>query len=52
MIVEFGAFALILALVLSLAQTGLSAAGRMRRSMLLTGAGEGAALARFGVLAL
>ncbi len=51
MIVEFGAFALILALVLSLAQTGLSAAGRVRRSVLLAGAGEGAALASFGVLA-
>ncbi|MFM8821300.1 MAG: heme lyase CcmF/NrfE family subunit [Phenylobacterium sp.] len=52
MIVEFGAFALILALVLSLAQAGLSIAGRTRRSLLLAGAGEGAALATFGALAL
>jgi cytochrome c-type biogenesis protein CcmF len=52
MIVEFGAFAMILALVLSVAQVGLSAVGRLRRSALLAGAGEGAALAGFGVLTL
>ena len=52
MIVEFGAFALVLALVLSAAQVGLSAVGRRRRSALLAGAGEGAALAGFGALAL
>ncbi|MGZ9099332.1 MAG: hypothetical protein ACXW3O_06485, partial [Brevundimonas sp.] len=32
MIVELGAFALILALALSALQTGLAAAGRLRRS--------------------
>ena len=52
MIVEFGAFALILALVLSAAQAGLSVAGRIRRSALIAGAGEGAALAGFGALAV
>jgi len=52
MITEFGAFALILALVLSLAQVLLSVLGRYRRSGLLAGAGEGAALAAFGALAL
>ena len=52
MITEFGAFALILALVLSLAQVLLSGIGRYRRSGLLVGAGEGAALAAFGALAL
>jgi cytochrome c-type biogenesis protein CcmF len=52
MIAELGAFALMLALALSLAQTALSAAGRMRGSPLLQGAGEGAALGSFiGVLA-
>jgi cytochrome c-type biogenesis protein CcmF len=45
MIVELGAFALILALVLSLAQTALSAAGARRP--LLAGAGEGAATGAF-----
>ena len=45
MIVEFGAFALILALMLSALQTGLSAVGRMRRSPLLAGGAEGAAVA-------
>ncbi|WP_339914817.1 heme lyase CcmF/NrfE family subunit [uncultured Brevundimonas sp.] len=45
MIVEFGAFALILAMTLSALQMGLSAAGRLRRSPVLTGAGQGAALA-------
>tara|TARA_R110002012_G_scaffold104009_1_gene244149 strand:- start:14549 stop:16540 length:1992 start_codon:yes stop_codon:yes gene_type:complete len=44
-IVEFGAFALILAMTLSALQMGLSAAGRLRRSPVLTGAGQGAALA-------
>jgi cytochrome c-type biogenesis protein CcmF len=46
-IAELGAFSLILALVLSLAQTGLAAAGRITRSPALRGAGEGAALAAF-----
>ncbi len=45
MIVEFGAFALILALALSALQTGLSTAGRWRRSPLLAGGAEGAAIA-------
>ena len=57
MSVEFGAFALILAMALSALQTGLSVAGRLRRSPVLTGAAQGAALAAalavviaFGVL--
>jgi cytochrome c-type biogenesis protein CcmF len=45
MIVEFGAFALILALLLSALQTGLATAGRWRRSPLLSGGAEGAAIA-------
>ncbi|MDI1282601.1 heme lyase CcmF/NrfE family subunit [Brevundimonas sp.] len=45
MIVEFGAFALILAMSLSALQLGLSAAGRIRRSPVLASAGQGAALA-------
>ncbi len=52
MIAEIGAFALILALALSIAQVGLSVAGRMRRSAALAGAGEGAALAAFGAVAV
>ena len=52
MIVELGAFALILALVLSVLQTGMAAAGRLRRSPVLAGAAEGAALACAGVVAL
>lgn len=47
MTAEFGAFALVLALCLSVAQAGLSAVGRARRSAILAGAGEGAALAAF-----
>ena len=47
MIVEIGAFALMLALALSVAQVGLSVAGRIRRSGSLAAAGEGAALAAF-----
>lgn len=45
MIIEFGAFALVLAFALALLQMGLSVAGRLRSSPVLTGAGEGAALA-------
>ncbi|WP_340645563.1 hypothetical protein, partial [Phenylobacterium sp.] len=41
MITETGAFALILALVLSVAQVGFSVAGRWRRSSVLAGAGAG-----------
>lgn len=47
MITELGAFALVLALTLSLAQTGLSAVGGARRSVVLAGAGRGAAVAVF-----
>ncbi len=47
MIAEFGSFALILAFALSLAQAGLSAAGRWRLSPTLSGAGEGAAAGVF-----
>jgi cytochrome c-type biogenesis protein CcmF len=49
---EIGAFALILALTLSAAQAALSAAGRLRRSALLAGAGEGAAISAFAAVAL
>jgi cytochrome c-type biogenesis protein CcmF len=44
MIAELGEFALILALALSLAQTGLSAMAAARGSRTLQGAGEGAAI--------
>jgi len=47
MIAEFGSFALILALACAIAQAGLSAAGRIRRSTVLASAGEGAAVASF-----
>ena len=50
MIDELGAFALVLGLVLSLAQVGLSITGRMRRDATLAGAGEGAAIAAFACL--
>ena len=52
MIAEAGAFALILALALSIAQVVLSAAGRVRRSAPLAGAGEGAALGAFLAVAI
>ncbi len=52
MIAELGAFALALALAFALAQLVLSAAGRIRRSTVLAAAGEGAALAVFGAVAL
>ncbi|WP_397399854.1 heme lyase CcmF/NrfE family subunit [Phenylobacterium sp.] len=52
MIAEAGSFALILALALSILQVVLSAAGRMRRSPALAGAGEGAALAAFVAVAI
>jgi len=52
MTAEVGAFALILALALSIAQVGLSVAGRIRRSTTLAGAGEGAALAAFLAVAM
>jgi cytochrome c-type biogenesis protein CcmF len=44
-IVELGAFALILALALAALQTAMATAGRLRRSPVLAGAAEGAALA-------
>jgi cytochrome c-type biogenesis protein CcmF len=51
-IVELGAFALILALALSGLQTGLAVTGRLRRSPVLAGAAEGAALAAAAAVAL
>jgi len=47
MIAELGAFSLILALVFSLAQAGLSVAGRITRAQAFRRAGEGASLAAF-----
>jgi cytochrome c-type biogenesis protein CcmF len=52
MIAELGAFALVLALVFSVAQTGLSGLARLRRSTVLAAAGEGAALAAFAGVAI
>ncbi|MBP8247317.1 MAG: heme lyase CcmF/NrfE family subunit [Phenylobacterium sp.] len=52
MIAETGAFALILALVLSLTQVALSVVGRWRRSSVLAGAGGGAGLAAFACVAV
>lgn len=52
MIAELGAFALMLALTLSLAQLCLSAAGRVRLSPALQGAGEGAGIGAFLATAL
>ncbi|QYF86172.1 heme lyase CcmF/NrfE family subunit [Brevundimonas sp. PAMC22021] len=52
MIVELGAFALALSLMLSVLQAGLAAAGRARRSPVLSGAGEGASLAAFLAVAV
>ncbi|MBA4792168.1 MAG: heme lyase CcmF/NrfE family subunit [Phenylobacterium sp.] len=51
MIVETGAFALVLALILSALQMGVSAAARVRRSPLLAAVGEGAALGAFACIA-
>lgn len=47
MTAELGVFALALALCMSLAQTALSVAGRLRGSASLRGAGEGAAVGAF-----
>ena len=52
MIAELGSFCLMLALALSLAQVGLSAAGRVRRSPALQGAGEGAGIGAFLMVAI
>jgi cytochrome c-type biogenesis protein CcmF len=51
-IAELGAFALILAFALSLLQTGMAVAGRWRRSPVLTGAAEGAAVAAAAAVAV
>ena len=52
MIAELGAFCLMLALALSLAQCGLSAFAAGRRSQSLGGAGEGAAVGAFIAIAI
>ncbi len=52
MIVETGAFALLLAFVLAVLQAILAAAGRLRRSPVLAGAANGAAIASAGVIAV
>jgi cytochrome c-type biogenesis protein CcmF len=52
MTAETGAFALVLALALSLFQVGLSALGRVRRNAALRGAGEGCAAAAFIAIAV
>jgi cytochrome c-type biogenesis protein CcmF len=52
MTAEIGAFALMLALVLSGLQLALSALGRIRRNATLRGAGEGAAGAAFVAMAI
>ena len=52
MIAEFGAFALALALALSLMQAGAAGMGRVLRSPVLAGAGEGAAVASTVAVAL
>ena len=52
MIAEFGAFALALALALSLLQAGAAGMGRILRSPVLAGAGEGAAVASTVAVAL
>jgi cytochrome c-type biogenesis protein CcmF len=52
MTAELGAFALVLSLALSLAQAGLSAAGRITRSPVFARAGEGAAIAAFAAVLL
>ena len=52
MISEIGSFALLLGLAFAIAQAGLSAAARLRRSSVLAAAGEGAALASFAGVAV
>ena len=52
MTAKLGAFALVLALTMSLAQVGLSAVGRVRHDATLRGAREGAALAAFVAMAV
>ncbi|MFN4296117.1 MAG: heme lyase CcmF/NrfE family subunit [Brevundimonas sp.] len=50
MIAEFGAFALALALALAVLQAAASGAGRLLRSPVLAGAGQGAAFASAGAV--
>ncbi|MBT9472806.1 MAG: heme lyase CcmF/NrfE family subunit [Pseudomonadota bacterium] len=50
MIVEIGSFSLALALALSLAQALLAGVARIRRSVVLAGAGQGAAIGAFAGL--
>ena len=52
MTAELGAFALVLAFTLSVAQAALSFAGRARRNAAWTGAGEGAALGAFAMVSV
>jgi cytochrome c-type biogenesis protein CcmF len=52
MIDELGAFALLLAFALSVAQAGTSVAGRIRRDATLRGAGEGASYGAFIAIAI
>ncbi|MEH6664987.1 MAG: heme lyase CcmF/NrfE family subunit [Brevundimonas sp.] len=52
MIAEFGAFALALALALAVLQAAASGAGRLLRSPVLAGAGQGAAFASAGAVAV
>ena len=52
MIVETGAFALILALAVSVLQLVMAAVGRLRRSPVLAGAANGAAIASAGLIAV
>ena len=52
MIVEFGAFALVLALALTLLQTAMAGIGRLRKSPVLAGAAQGAAVAGAAAVAL
>jgi len=51
-IVETGAFALILALAVSVLQLVMAAVGRLRRSPVLAGAANGAAIASAGLIAV
>lgn len=52
MIVETGSFALVLAFALAVLQAILAAAGRLRRSPVLAGAANGAAIASAGAVAV
>ncbi len=52
MIAEFGAFALALALALAVLQAAASGAGRLLRSPVLAGAGQGAAFASVGAVSV